>query len=393
MNKNELFQLVDAQKAHLFDLSCRIFDNPEVDGKEYFAADLLEKDLEKEGFKVEKGIGGLETAFRATWSNGTGGPNIGILGEYDALRDRGHGCGHHMQTPAAIGAAVAMKKMFEGTDVPFTITIYGTPAEETFGGKIIMAENGCFTELDIALATHAASEEACVGGGSMALNSYVVTFKGKSAHAASSPHMGRSAADAMFLSFSGIEFMREHVKDGTRMHYTVKEALPPSNVVPDRAVGGYTLRYMENGYLQEIDERFRKIIQGACLMTETEAELKQNPSYAARKKNVALAKVAKTNLDLLGVNTYPDLIRNSGGSTDVGNVSTIVPSALVCVPFYNASSHSQEWVDNGKSEYAEKCLMNSAKIMAGMMYDVVLEPAIVAEAKAEFDAGEGVDIW
>ncbi len=384
MDKNELFSLVDAQKDHLFDLAFQVFDHPETDGKEYFAAELLSNDLENQGFRVERGIGGQETSFRAVWSNGTGGPNIGILGEYDALIQKGHGCGHHMQTPAAIGAAVAMKKLFEGANTPFTVTVYGTPAEETYGGKIIMQNNGCFGELDIALATHATKAEAFVGGGSMALNSYRVIFKGKSSHAATAPYAGRSAADAMLLSFNGIEYMREHVKDGSRMHYTVKEDLPPSNVVPERAVAGYTVRSTDNEYLKELDRRFRNIIKGACLMTGTEGEFVPYPSFAARKVNRVLAGIAKENLTLLGVRTLPALIRDSGGSTDFGNVSCQVPSALVYIPYFDAAGHSDLWVNNGKSEHAQTCILHSAKVLAGMMYDIVLDPAAVAKAADEF---------
>lgn len=385
INKEGLFCLVDEQKENLFSLSCQIFDHPECGGEEYFASDLLEKELEKEGFLVEKGVGGLETAFRATWSNGIGGPHIGILGEYDALEDKGHGCGHHLQTTAAIGAAMAMKKAFADTDTPFTITIYGTPAEETFGGKVVMAQNDCFKELDIALGTHASSVTAFIGDKSMATQSFQVTFKGVSSHAAASPYEGRSAGDAMLLSFNGIEFMREHVKDGTRMHYTIKEALGPSNVVPAVAKAHYTLRSTDGSYIKELEGRFRKIIQGACLMTETEAEITTRPGYAARKRNLILAQVALENLKLLEVPIRQEWLCNSGGSTDFGNVSRIVPSALVYLPYFDAASHSQEWVDAGKTEYAEKCLMNSAKILAAMMYDIVLDPSLVEKAKTEFD--------
>ncbi|MBQ8813758.1 MAG: M20 family metallopeptidase [Lachnospiraceae bacterium] len=394
MSKEALFQCIDEQGEALFDMASRIFDHPEGGGKEYAAAELLENALEAEGFQVERGIGGLETAFRATWSNGIGGPNIGILGEYDALADRGHACGHHLQTPAAIGAAVAMKKIFETTDfpgaesagVPFTITVYGTPAEETFGGKITMAKNGCFSELDIALGTHACGKAAFVGARSMALRTFRVTFKGKSSHAAGAPYNGRSAADAMLLSFNGIEFMREHVKDGTRMHYTIAETFGPSNVVPAVARANYTLRSKDNAYLSELEERFRKIIQGACLMTETEAEiLTSENTFAARKPNLALAEVAVENLRQLGVPIDRESVRDSGGSTDFGNVSVIVPSALVYLPYCAASGHSQEWVDAGKTESAKSCLMNSAKVMAGMMYDIVLNPELVKNAQEQFD--------
>lgn len=383
MHKNELFELIEIQTEKLFSLSCQIFDHPECGGKEYFASELLQNTLVEEGFFVERGIGGLETAFRATWSNGEGGPNIGILGEYDALSGMGHACGHHLQTTAAIGAAVAVKKMFHGKDIPFTVTVYGTPAEETFGGKIKMAENGCFKELSIALGTHASAKEAYVGEKSMALKSFAVTFYGKNAHAAGEPYRGRSAADAMFLSFNGIEFMREHVKDGTRMHYTVKESLGPSNVVPAIAKGTYSLRSTDNTYLLELEERFRKIIQGACLMTETEAEIQSGSMYAARRINMVLAELAGENLKLLDVPVYEGLFRHSGGSTDFGNVSCIVPSALVYLPYFDASTHSQEWLDAGKTDAAKVCMLNSAKVLAGMINDLVLQPELVAKARNE----------
>lgn len=386
MHKSDIFSLVERQESELFDMACQIFDRPECRGEENFAAQLLTDVLEKADFIVEKGVGGQKNGFRAVWSQGENGPNIGILGEYDALEGVGHGCGHHMQTPAAIGAAVAVRDALAGSGIPFTLTVYGTPAEETYGGKILMAEQGCFQELDIALSTHASGPNAFVGGRSMALNSYRVTFKGRSSHAAGNPWDGRSAGDAMFLSFQAVEYMREHVKDGTRMHYSVRQDMGPSNVVPEQAVGSYTLRSLDNAYLQELDGRFRKIIQGACLMTETEAEIKQLPAFAARKRNDVISEVALDNLRLLGIPIHEQPIRDSGGSTDFGNVSNIVPGALIYVPYSEAPSHSQAWVDAGKTECARNCLINSAKVLAGVLLDLILDPATIEKAKAEFCA-------
>lgn len=385
MDKKQLWNLVGSQEKHLFSMACQIFDHPEYRGKEVFAAGLLTKALDEAGFSVEMGVGGEATAFRATWQNGRGGPNLGLLGEYDALEGQGHACGHHLQTPAAIGAAIAIKEAFEGSDYPFTLTVYGTPAEETYGGKIKMAEKGCFQELDIALASHATRMDAFVGGTSMALDSYVVTFHGKAAHASGAPWDGRSAGDAMFLSFNGIEHMREHVKDGTRMHYTVREALGASNVVPEKAIGGYTLRSRDNAYLQEVSTWFLDVVKGACLMTQTTADIVKQPSFGARKRNVVLANLAKNNFDALGVQVCPELIRDSGGSTDFGNVSAMVPGALVYLPYVDAPCHSQQWVEAGKSEDAKRCMMESAKTMAGMLYDLIQNPDLVGKAKEEFD--------
>lgn len=389
MKKKMMFDLIDERKNDWFDMAFRIFDHPECCGKEYFAAELLEAALEKEGFLVERGVGGLETAFRATWENGIGGPNIGILGEYDALENLGHGCGHHMQTPAAIAAAVAVKQIFEGSKWPICVTIYGTPAEETFGGKVTMARNGCFSELDIVLGTHASGAKAFIGAKSMAMKSFAVTFYGKGAHAAGSPFLGRSAGDAMLLSFNGIEFMREHVKDGTRMHYTIMEALGPANVVPAVAKAGYTLRSKDNSYLIELEERFRKIIQGACLMTETEAKIIPiGNAFDARKANKTLAELAGDNLNQLGIPVNSELLKDSGGSTDFANVSRIVPGALVYLPYCTNVSHSQEWVDVGKTEAAKECLLSSAKVLAGIMHDLICNPLLVKNAYEEWNKTE-----
>jgi len=378
-------QMIDEQKDHMFDLSCQIFDNPECDGKEYFACKLLSDEMESLGFQVERAIGNQETSFRAVWTNGEGGPNIGILGEYDALLGKGHGCGHHLQTTAAIGAVVALKKLFTEKKIPVTLTVYGTPAEETYGGKIIMQEAGCFKELDICLGTHATRGDAFVGGSSMALNSYVVTYHGKSAHAAGSPWLGRSAMDAMLMTFQGLEFLREHVKDGTRIHYSIKEAIGPSNVVPQRACAGFTLRSKNNDYLPELEERFRNVVQGACMMTDITCDFEKRPTYLARKRNDTLSALAKSNYEELGIAIADPLVRDSGGSTDFGNVSGIVPGILVYLHYVDAPGHSDEWVAAGKTDDARRCLLQSTQMLAALMHDLVLNPHIIQKAKEEFD--------
>jgi metal-dependent amidase/aminoacylase/carboxypeptidase family protein len=219
----------------------------------------------------------------------------------------------------------------------------------------------------------------------MALTSYVVTYHGKSAHASGSPWAGRSAMDAMLLTFQGLEFLREHVKDGTRMHYSIKEAIGPSNVVPQRACAGFTLRSKDNGYLPELDQRFRNVVNGACLMTDTTAEFEKKPTYLARKRNDTLAALAKANYEALGIEMVDPLVRDSGGSTDFGNVSGIVPGCLVYLHYIDAPGHSDEWVAAGKTEDARRCLLQSTQMLALLMYDLVQNPDIIRKAKEEFD--------
>ncbi len=387
--REKILSTIRSMEDRMFSMACDIFDHPESDGKEFYASDLLVKELEELGFAVERGVGGQPTSFRAVWKNGEGGPNIGLLGEYDALPKQGHACGHHMQTPAAIGAAAALKNALEGTDIPVTLTVYGTPAEETYGGKILMAENGCFGELDVAIGTHASRMDAFVGGSSMALQSFMVYFKGRPAHAAGAPWEGRSAGDAMLLSFQGIEFMREHVKDGTRMHYTVKEALGPSNVVPGLALGGYTIRSNDNAYLDTVVPRVKKVIEGACMMTETTCEYKIHPTFAARIPNGPLADAAKRVFDDLSIPTCEDFVRPSGGSTDFGNVSVICPSVMVYLNYEDAPSHSEQWLAAGKTEKARRCLLQSTQATALLTLELLEKPGIIREARADFDRRMG----
>lgn len=183
-DKETLFRAVDAQKEALWSMNDQIHDNPEYEGNEVFAAGLLTDYLRAHGFAVEMGVGGYKTAFRATFHHGEGGPVIGILTEYDALRGLGHGCGHNLQGPGCLGAAVALSQL----DIPesFQLVVYGTPAEETMGAKVDMIRNGCFHELDVALMMHG-GPNTCTDVKCLAQKSYVVYFQGKGAHAALAP--------------------------------------------------------------------------------------------------------------------------------------------------------------------------------------------------------------
>lgn len=264
--KRKLFEKIEELQPRLQEMSNFLFDNPEIGLKEYKALDILTEFLKEYDFKIEKGIGGLETSFRAVYENGVGGPSIGILVEYDAIEGLGHACGHHLQGPLGIGVAVALKECLK--DKNYKLVVYGTPAEETIGGKLVMIKNGCFQDIDVALMTHG-GPNTTTDIKSLAMCKLTVTFKGKRAHAALKPEAGRSAFDALLLTFNAIEFMREHVPDDVRMHYTVINAGGPANVVPGEAVGNFYLRSYDNATLAECKERFFKIIQGAGLMTET----------------------------------------------------------------------------------------------------------------------------
>ena len=209
MLEEKLERSVEQSAAALTAMADDFFDHPEVGLQEFHAFETLTGWLEKEGFTVERGIAGMDTAFRAVWKHGEGGPNIGLLCEYDALAGLGHACGHHMQGPAILGAAKALKDA--AIDAPYTITVYGTPAEESISGKVVMLENGCtFEELDVALMMHGGPATQ-VDVKSLALNKLKIIYHGVCSHAALKPEKGRSALDGLIMACQGVEFLREHV--------------------------------------------------------------------------------------------------------------------------------------------------------------------------------------
>ena len=384
MNKQNVFKIIDDSVNVSKNTAFKIFDHPEWDGNEYFASKLLTDILKDMDFEVELGIAGLPTAFRAVKKFGEGGPNIGFIGEYDALRDFEHACGHHMQTPAIIAAVDALIPYITENNVNCTLTVYGTPAEETFGGKIVMMEKGYFSELDAAIASHATQDTAAISGPSYALFTYKVEVVGKSSHACSFPHVGRSALDTLILAFNGIEFMREHTKDDVRMHYSIDEGTGPANAVHPKAKATITVRSRFSSALPELEKRVRNILKGACLMCETKVKINKQPVYLVQMPNEVLRQLAYNNFELLDVEKINREATPAGGSTDFGNVSTVVPAILVKLPFCKAPTHSKDWVKAGKSDAAVKCMQDSAKAMAGIAFDLLTSPELVKKARESF---------
>ncbi len=379
--KEKIREYIDQIGPQLEELSDSIFDLAEISCQEFQSCKLLEDALTEHGFQVEHGVGGMETSFRAVYEQGTGGPSFGLLAEYDAL-SMGHGCGHHMQGPAILGAAFCIQKL--AGDRPYKIVVYGTPAEESLGGKIIMQENGCFRDIDIALMMHAAPE-TCVDIKTMALENFRVTFHGREAHAAMHPEKGRSALDAILLSFHGIELLREHVLEDTRMHYTVLDAGGPTNVVPGKATAEYTLRSYNTGYLAQVVERFKKIIEGAALMTETTFTMERDPAYSAKIPCLKLNELIMENARAFDA---PQIAppREKTGSTDFGNVMYEIPGSCIRMAFVpvGTPAHSQEYLNAGKSEEAHQAVRLSAEILAGTCLDILERPELMDEIRADF---------
>lgn len=385
MNREEVSRFIDGILDSLKQMSDQIFDYAELSGEEYQSSALLEDFLESHGFAVERGIAGLPTAFRAVYQQGEGGPSFGLLAEYDAL-SMGHGCGHHMQGPAIAGAALCIRELAGSR--PCRVVVYGTPAEEAIGGKIIMQEKGCFQDIDIALMMHA-SPTTCVDVKCMALEDFRVTFRGVSAHAAIAPDKGRSALDAALLSFQGIEFMREHVPEDTRMHYTILDAGGPANVVPEKATAEYTLRSYSTDTLKGITSRFYDVIKGAALMAGVQYDMERDNPFMAkipcRQLNDLVMKYAAA---FEAPRLSPP--REKTGSTDFGNVMYFVPGTCIRIAFAKETSaaHSQDFLDDGKTENARRAIGLSAKILAAACLELLEDPAQLTRIQEEFDANK-----
>lgn len=384
MDKETMYHDIDSQASRMARMADDIFDHPELGLEEFHAFGLLTDWLEQAGFSVERSVAGVETAFRAVYHHGEGGPNIGLLCEYDALAGLGHACGHHLQGPSILMAASALKNAC--TDKNYTITVYGTPAEETVSGKIMMMKNGCtFEELDVALMMHG-SGATQVDVKSLALSKFTVIYHGVSAHAAVKPENGRSALDGLILAFQGVEFLREHVAGDVKIHYTVVNCGgTPANIVPATAEGSFYVRSYSRTYLDTVIDRFKKVLQGAAMMTETEVEIREEKAIDSKIPCICLNDIIMENAESVGA---PKIRapREKTGSTDFGNIMHRVPGSCIRVAFVNedAASHSQDYLDAGKSEAAHAAIVYGAKILAGTAMDLIEQPELLKAVKEEF---------
>ena len=284
--KESAARSVDAHGPALVSLADQVWAFAETALRETRSAALLADYAEKQGFRVERGIAGMPTAFVASY--GTGRPVIAILGEYDALPGlsqkavperaplvegaAGHGCGHNLFGAASLGAAIAVKELIAAGRLQGTVRFYGTPAEESVGGKVYMARDGLFKDVDVALAWHPADRTRADTQGSQAIVDFVVEFKGTAAHAAADPWNGRSAVDAVELFTHALNLMREHVRPTVRMHYTIVASGDVPNVVPERGSVWIWVRDFDRKVLDGVLERVRKVAEGAALAAGVEVE-------------------------------------------------------------------------------------------------------------------------
>lgn len=387
--KNKIYEYIENCESEITQMSDYIFNNPEIGGQEYKASKILTTFLKENGFEVEMPIAGLDTAFRAVYESGKGGPSIGLLCEYDAIEGMGHACGHQMQGPSIVYTAVSLTKNLKDKD--FKIVVYGTPAEETFGGKLNMINEGCFKDIDIAFMMHAGTTTT-TDVRSLALSKFDVKFHGISTHSALKPEEGRSALDSILVMANGIEFLREHVKDDVRMHYSITNGGGPPNAVPRFASAKVMLRSYDRSYLNSVIKRFKNIVKGASLITETDYEIIEEKSLDNKIPVLSLNKIIMDNAkDVDAPCIRPP--REKTGSTDFGNVMYMIPGSCIRVAFVDekASSHSEEYLEAGKSEEAHNATILATKILAKSAYDIIINPELFNEIKEEFTKNKNLN--
>jgi amidohydrolase len=380
--KSRIIAQIEVHRRELYNLSRNIHDNPEMGFHEYRAADWLVQYLEKNGFKVERGICGLETAFRANY--GTGKPAVAFLAEYDALPDMGHGCGHNIIAASAAGAAVGVRAAVD--ECRGCVQVIGTPAEELYGGKITMCQRGAFSDLDAVLMVHPSNRDTAVTE-ALACQGLNVEFFGRASHAAGRPDYGINALEAMIQSFNAINSLRQHIKSSARIHGIITDGGQASNVVPAHSAGSFMVRAADEVYLAELKQKVINCFSGAALAAGAKLEYKWDElSYASILNNLTICQAFIHNMQKIGRKTLMEEADMSFGSTDFGNVSQLVPGmhAQVSITTREVSTHSPQFAEAAVSEIGLKAMIEAAKGLAMTAADLLSDTSLIDRARDEF---------
>ncbi len=381
---------IDAERDDLIALSKFIHAHPEVAMQEAESSAACATFLERRGFAMERSVAGLPTAFRASATGPGEGPTIAYLAEYDALPGLGHGCGHNLIAIAGIGAGLGLRAALNS--LPGTVAVFGTPAEEAVGGKVIMADAGVFDSVDAAMGAHPGTMEAVCptvegSGQALACQAVRIEFVGRPAHAAADPYNGINALNALIETFNGINALRQHVRSDARIHGIVTHGGEAPNVVPAFAAGDFLVRAQTMAYMNELVEKVRRIAEGAGAITGAEVRyLLPERATFDMITNHTLARRIKTHLDALGLRMPEAVPEEGSGSTDWGNVSYVVPSVETGYPILDrvCTWHSQEVVDAADSAMGYQNTIAVAKAMALAGVDLLTDPTLLQRVKGEF---------
>jgi amidohydrolase len=373
---------VEARAGALDDLAVRIHERPELAFEERFASGALADQLAREGADVRRGAGGLETAFSA--EVGTGSPVVAILGEYDALPGVGHACGHNLMGTAASLAFLALSDV--APELRGRVRVVGCPAEERGNGKVKLIRAGVFSDVDAALIYHPGDRDE-IDPLMLAMVTLEVELIGKAAHAAAEPHEGRNALDAVMLGWTALSALRLTVRSDSRFHGIITDGGKAANIIPDRAAATFMVRSPDNGYLNDLRRRVLACFEGAAAATGCELRATWSDVCELVSTNRPLAEAFAKNAGALGREMKPRRPGDTHGSTDMGNVTSIVPGIhpFLSITDGPVAGHSIEFAAAARTPKALETMHVAAKALAMTAIDVLRDEKLRLRAKEAFN--------
>lgn len=381
--KEKVKSRVDEILPDLVGLSDTIWDHPEYNFEEFHACKSMAEALGKYGFTVTTGVGGIQTSVKGVYDSGKAGPNIGIFGEFDAVPGMGHACGHNLMCAMAVGAGAAISSVIDETGG--RVTVFGTPAEEGGGGKIIMLENGAFDELDLALLLHSA-HDTVVNDISYSRTDLIVNYYGKSSHAATWPEEGISALNPILDVFQIVNSMRLELGDKGKILGIISKGGDEPIQIPDHCQARFTIRSFSMKYKLQLLDRFLKICDHVASITNTKLAWEYDGrSYEDIRNNEVLEGLLEKNFTALGETVKPREKALGIGCTDMGNVTHSLPglqSYVLVVP--ELRGHTKEFEDACKSPAGHRTIATGSKAMAMTAVDVLTEGALLEKVKEAF---------
>lgn len=381
--KKRAMEALEEQRPVVKRIIRELYHHPEVRMEEHFASKFLTELLEEAGAVVERGVAGLPTAFKATLTGASDSPRVCICAEYDALPGIGHGCAHNVIAAVAVAAFRALAPMIP--ELHGTLMVMGTPGEEGGGGKVIMLEKGAFDEVDTFFMIHPDQCNRIAWGhnGRIAMD---IEFHGKQAHAAAAPQKGINALDAMILMYNGINAMRQHLKDGTRIHGIIVHGGNSPNIIPHYTKGSFYIRSTDMDYLFDLRKRVEEVALGASAMTCARFQCSEpTPIYLPSKMNRAMMEAFIRNFEILGITV--DLYEEySLGSSDFGNVSQKIPSIHPYLKIHDGDFplHTVEMAEATLQPMALEAAIKGAKALAMLAVDLMCDSELMKRVKAEF---------
>jgi amidohydrolase len=383
--KRRLADEVERRAEVLLEVSHQIHARPELNFEEHFAHDLLATVLEGEGLSVTRGARGLATAFEAR--AGADGPTVAVLCEYDALPGIGHACGHNIIAAAGLGAGLAAAAVAE--EVGGRVVVLGTPAEEGGGGKVYLIERGAFDGVDAALMVHPA-EADLTRMNVIAVQQATDTYHGEAAHAAAFPHKGRNALDACVLGYLNVAALRQHISGGERIHGIITNGGDKPNIVPQHAESEWMVRSPTVPRLHRLKERFVACLEAGAQAAGCTVEIEwEEPMYSDMLDNRVIGQRYRANAEALGRSVMePDVDLRVVGSTDMGNVSYVVPSIhpMIQAAPSGIPIHTPTFADHAGGADGDRAVIDGAKALAWTVADLWLDPSLLATARQEWEA-------